>query len=156
MKGAMAFTSRQLVIAVNLVVVVLGLGACTPSAAVDGGMADAGPAIECHPNLPEPSHPCLAGQCGNALGVGQPCTPGGGECGDFAVLADGSVGALFCTADFNPTDLWYCTKPCGRDEDCGEGPYNCTNDEDDPGSSSGCFVTACYDAEGEDGGLGEN
>jgi hypothetical protein len=105
------------------------LTACAPGA----GPVDAGP--ECSPNLPPPSDPCLADQCGNELGVGQPCTEGGGECNDLAT-------AQLCTVDFAETDLHFCTRACVVDEDCGEGA-RCAIDPDSPESGAGCFPTVC-------------
>jgi len=112
--------------------------------------ADSGTA-ECHPELPPPSHPCLEGQCGNDLGVGQPCTQGTGECSDYATGQ-----AVFCTIDFSETDLWFCTRPCVFDADCGSGAI-CDGDPDDPQSGKGCVPTDCADWEAPhiDGGQGQ-
>jgi hypothetical protein len=64
---------------------------------------------EC-PGVPPPSDPCIP-KCGNELKIGQPCTKGGYQC---------PVG-MFCTVDFNPTNLAFCTKPCNTNADCGSG-----------------------------------
>lgn len=117
------------------------LSGCPGPAAPDAGEpADAGGGEMCHPNLPPPSDPCLEGQCGNALGVGQPCTQGGNECADLPLGTHASL----CTVDFQETDLWYCTKACTEDSQCGEGA-ECTVDPDMPGSASGCIPTSCRD-----------
>jgi hypothetical protein len=118
----------------------------TPSDA--GGPVDAGDDDECSPNLPPPSDPCLAGQCGNAFGVGQPCTTGGNECADMGV-----GNAIFCTADYDDGDLQFCTKPCVLDSQCGEGAY-CGIDPADPGRGAGCIPLSCKDDE-TDGGVGD-
>jgi hypothetical protein len=120
--------------------VFLAATACSGAAAPDAGPPDAGEAPMCNPNLPPPSAPCLEGQCGNALGVGQPCTAGGNECADLPF----GTHASFCTVDFEDTDLWYCTKACTEDSQCGEGAV-CTVDPDVPGSASGCLPASCRD-----------
>jgi hypothetical protein len=111
----------------------------------DGGIS------ECHPELPPPSHPCLEGQCGNEIGVGQPCTQGSGECSDYATGQ-----AVFCTVDFSETDLWFCTRPCVFDADCGSGAV-CDGDPDDPQAGKGCVPSHCIDWEDPlwDGGQGQ-
>jgi hypothetical protein len=56
------------------------------------------------------------GATGNALGVGKYCTHGGGECAHNEF-------ALFCTVDFEPGEMQFCTNLCHRDSDCGEGAF---------------------------------
>jgi hypothetical protein len=81
---------------------VLGAAAaCTGAMAPDAGELDDGGAPACHPNLPPPSAACLEGQCGNELGVGQPCTQGGNECADLPLGTHASL----CTVDFQDTKL---------------------------------------------------
>jgi len=104
---------------------------------------DAGETL-CDPALPPASAPCLEGQCGNPeFGVGQPCTPGGGECSDLP-------GFMLCTADFNDTDLWFCTKPCSMSGDwqaqCGSDAV-CSGDPEDPAAGSGCMPASCADSD---------
>jgi hypothetical protein len=126
-------------------VVAAVLAACAPPASSDAGPGDSGP--ECHPNLPEPSDVCLEGQCGNAIGVGQPCTPGGGECSDWDFTQ-----AFLCTADFSDTNLWFCTRACVADDQCGDGA-SCAIDPDDPGAGSGCVPDSCSDGPPADAGV---
>lgn len=99
------------------------------------------PAPECRDDLPPPSDPCLEGQCGNELGVGQPCTQGGGECDVFNVLA-GEAG--ICVPDFSgdsPTQVFCCTKTCAVDDDCGSGAV-CAADPRDA-NRKGCVPAGC-------------
>lgn len=112
-----------------------------------GQPADAGVDDACSPNLPPPSDPCLADQCGNAFGVGQPCTAGGNECADMGV-----GNAIFCTADYDDGDLQFCTKPCVLDSQCGEGAY-CGIDPADPGRGAGCIPLSCKGDEPDGGQL---
>ena len=103
------------------------------------------PTPDCSEGLPEPSVECLP-ECGNELRVGQPCTEDGGECfppdGDFAT-------ATFCTADFDDTDLWFCTKPCVVDEDCGTDAI-CQGDPENADAGRGCFPISCVDGDDDD------
>lgn len=122
----------------------LALVIALAAACVDGGAASNDAGVDagtnaCHPLLPEPSAPCLEGQCGNELGVGQSCTKGGNECGDL-----GLGNAILCTADFSDTELWFCTKGCDVDDDCGSDAV-CTGDPDDPFSSKGCTPARCVE-----------
>lgn len=51
---------------------------------------------------------------GNSLGVGTPCTPGGGECAAFPM-------APLCLADVGQEE-WFCTRiGCTATTDCGTG-----------------------------------
>ena len=118
----------------------LPMGACsspssekTSEQANDGG-AEATPEGK---SCITPSKPCLQG-CGNELGVGMPCTKGGGECND-----NPPTGAILCTGDFSTTDLVFCTRPCVVDEDCGKDAL-CTGDPENPKSGRGCFPRSCY------------
>lgn len=87
------------------------------------------------------------GECelGNSIGVGHYCTPGGGECADTPNRA-----APFCTADASDSGLWFCTRTCADDSQCGEdarclgqgggGPMGCVpvfclGDEPDAGAA---------------------
>ncbi|MBM4282465.1 MAG: hypothetical protein FJ137_17505 [Deltaproteobacteria bacterium] len=95
--------------------------------------------VVCPADLPPPSDPCLADQCGNALGVGRPCTRGGGQCDVFS-LFDGE--AAICIPDFaDNTVVHACSMPCDVDEDCGDGAV-CATDPENP-SSKGCSLFAC-------------
>lgn len=105
----------------------------------DAGTLDVG--TECGPQIPPPSDPCLAGQCGNALGVGQPCTKGGNECGGYELGE-----AIFCSADFSDTSIWFCTKACSDDGDCGLDAI-CEENPDDPLSARGCVLQRCTEEE---------
>ena len=101
-------------------------------------VADAG--LLCSPNIPEPNDPCLP-QCGNELGVGQPCTKGGYECSDFNIVTEAGM----CTVDFsNTTALAFCTRPCSNDTDCGTGAI-CRVDPEDPNGSKGCVPETCVE-----------
>lgn len=76
---------------------------------------------------------CAApGAVGNAEGVGEYCTPGGGECDD-------NEGATYCTVDYEEGAPPFCTTPCFGDDDCGEGA-SCESQEGEP--LDGC-VPAC-------------
>lgn len=93
---------------------------------------------DCVGNYPEPNDPCLP-QCGNEIGVGQPCTKGGFECSDFDLFTE----AAMCTVDFsNTTELSFCTRPCSNDDDCGTGAI-CREDPEDPNASKGCVPQSC-------------
>lgn len=113
------------------------LAACVAPAPVDGGVLDGGGAT-CSENVPEPSDPCLP-TCGNELGVGQPCTQGGGECSDFVAVQGG---AALCTVDWSDTTLAFCTKACVADDQCGSGAV-CSGDPEDPAAGSGCVPASC-------------
>ena len=94
----------------------------------------------CSVNIPEPNDPCLP-DCGNELGVGQPCTKGGYECSDFNIVTEAGM----CTVDFsNTTELAFCTRPCSNDNDCGTGAI-CRVDPEDPNASKGCVPKTCTD-----------
>lgn len=113
-------------------------GAVEQDSGLDAGL--------CPPNLPPPSDPCLT-VCGNERKVGQSCTKGGGECGEFDL-----INAWLCTADHGETGLQFCTRPCVDDSDCGSGAL-CRGDPSDPdGSNRGCVPTACIGDEDLDGG----
>jgi hypothetical protein len=88
---------------------------------------------------PTPEDSCIRpGDMGNDVGVGEYCTPGGGECDDFAE-------APFCLADVGQ-DQWFCTRiGCDEETNCGEGA-GCLMVE---GSGSACVPCRC-----EDGGIG--
>lgn len=123
--------------AVGLALVTALAGGC-PSEGSDAGPAEADAGYHgCPAGFPPPSDPCLEDQCGNELGVGQPCTRGGNECGDLPFPTHASL----CTADQSDSNLWYCTKPCLDDDDCGEGAV-CAIDPDNPGPS-GCLPSSC-------------
>lgn len=95
----------------------------------------------CPADLPEPLDPCLEG-CGNSLGVGRPCSPGGGEC-----VSEDFNDATLCVVDFVPdAALNQCTKPCVANDQCGEDAF-CQGDPDDPNGPKGCVLIAC-DPEG--------
>ncbi|MCB9638108.1 MAG: hypothetical protein H6728_00135 [Myxococcales bacterium] len=113
--------------------------ACTAPASTEETTADAASTTEKEPEKPKnctasPSKPCLTG-CGNAFGVGMPCSKGNGECND-------NKKAILCTIDFSETDLHFCTFPCVVDEDCGEGAI-CQGDPEKPKSGRGCFPLTC-------------
>jgi hypothetical protein len=101
--------------------------------AVDAGKA-------CSVHVPEPNDPCLP-QCGNEIGVGQPCTKGGYECSDFNIVTEAGM----CTVDFSDsTELSFCTRPCSNDNDCGTGAI-CRVDPGDPNAAKGCVPEDCTD-----------
>jgi hypothetical protein len=110
---------------------------CTDHADCEaGGFCAGGVCHACDENLPAPNDPCLP-KCGNSLGVGQPCTAGGGEC------TGNDVHALFCTIDQVPdAELHMCTGPCIANEDCGDDAV-CQGDPDDPDGPKGCVPLAC-------------
>ena len=67
------------------------------------------------------------GAIGNAGGVGEYCTPGGGECDD-------NDGATYCTVDYQDGAPPFCTMPCFGADECGE-DATCA---DDGGPLMGC------------------
>jgi hypothetical protein len=145
------------VLVVALVAAGAALAACPPAKAPgaecavnadckDQGVCNAGKCEPCDFGLPPPSDACIP-KCGNELGVGQPCTKKGGECSGFDIALGQAV---FCTSDFNPTNLSYCTKPCSKDADCGTGGA-CAGDDQ---SGHGCIPASC-NGEGEGEGAGE-
>ena len=94
------------------------------------------------PGAPALSDPCLAEECGNSIGVGVPCSAGGGECGEFSLLGGE---AWVCTVDFvSDAALHMCTRPCGNDDDCGSGAV-CMGDPGEEGGDKGCVPDACVD-----------
>jgi hypothetical protein len=95
-----------------------------------GATADAGGAEECVGET-GCNGPC---ELGNSFGVGRYCTAGGGEC------AGSKAG--FCTVDFNPTDLAFCTRPCSDDSQCGE---DATCRSEDGSGPMGCVPDFCLD-----------
>lgn len=95
------------------------------------------------PGAPALSDPCLADACGNSIGVGVPCSAGGGECGEFSLLGGE---AWVCTVDFvSDAALHMCTRPCGSDDDCGNGAV-CMGDPGEEGGDKGCVPDACVDS----------
>jgi hypothetical protein len=67
------------------------------------------------------------GAVGNAGGVGEYCTPGGGECDD-------NDAATYCTVDYQDGAPPFCTMPCFGADDCGD-DATCA---DDGGPLMGC------------------
>ena len=93
----------------------------------------------CPADTPPPSDSCLEGQCGNELGVGRPCTKGGGECDVFNLLG-GEAG--ICVVDFaDNTKVHCCSRPCSEDSECGRGAVCATNPANP--NSKGCVPEAC-------------
>jgi hypothetical protein len=110
-------------------------GAATTSSATGsaGGGGDPTPAASCK----------RPGDEGNDKGVGEYCTPGGGECSGFAE-------AGLCLADVGQ-DQWFCTRiGCDETTDCGEGA-GCHVEE---GAGSACVPCACDDTPVACGGGG--
>jgi hypothetical protein len=120
---------------------------CTLPAGTGGGSDDDDGDCAAALGLPPPGDACIP-VCGNELGVGAPCTKGGGECNQFV-----ASGNAFCTVDNDDTDLAFCTGPCGSDDDCGSDAV-CTGDPENPGGPRGCMPAACA-SEGEGEGEGE-
>lgn len=120
-----------------------GGGASTAAASSDAAgleVADAAAKACVHPTAPIKA--CYARWCDNPLGVGMPCTKGGGECkANEAKAGDGGLGAVFCTASASPDEA-FCTLPCVDDGDCGAGA-RCSGDPDNPKSGKGCILIAC-------------
>jgi hypothetical protein len=96
------------------------------------------PESACAESVPAAQDACLP-PCGNPIGVGQPCTEGGGECGSWSYFERGEAG--FCTVDFRDVPLGYCSMPCDVDEDCGCGAV-CVPDPDG-GATKGCRIEDC-------------
>jgi len=71
------------------------------------------------------------GTPGNAVGVGEYCTPDGGQCAD-------NEGANFCLATFDPASNFCSIVFCTTDEQCGEGA-TCYQDE----MGSACVPLEC-------------
>ena len=112
------------------------LAACG-SPSTDNAVNDDDDAV-CPADTPPPSDQCLEGNCGNELGVGRPCTKGGGQCDVFNLLA-GEAG--ICIPDFaDNTRVHCCSKPCNVDDDCGRDAVCAA----DPVTERlGCSPTAC-------------
>lgn len=85
-----------------------------------------------------PAESCIQpGELGNEIGVGEYCTPLGGECAD-------NTDAQLCLADVGQ-DQWMCSRiGCTETTDCGEG--------------AGCLITsdgsACVPCMCDDSGIG--
>ena len=76
-----------------------------------------------------PTQACAApGAIGNAGGVGEYCTEGGGECDD-------NESATYCTVDYQSDAPPFCTMPCFSADACGE-DASCT--DDGGGGLKGC------------------
>lgn len=93
-----------------------------------------------------PDESCVKpGDKGNSQGVGEPCTPGGGECAQFDK-------ASACLADLGQ-DQWFCTRIlCKAGEDCGEDAVCQVEPQ-----GSACVPSRCLDeGEGGAGGGGGN
>lgn len=90
----------------------------------DGG-ADAG-------HDPTPAESCVRrGDKGNAIGVGEYCTPQGHQCAGFD-------GAPICLADV-AQDQWFCTRVgCTTDDQCGAGAFCLHNP-----AGSACVLDRC-------------
>jgi hypothetical protein len=122
------------------------LAACSNSSGSDAGVdgdtgEDTGPPRDPNKNCVKP------GTKNNELGVGGYCDPKD-DAGNFKnppdclPIPDGDGGMLssFCTANYAPPDLWFCTRPCekGNDVICGTGSY-C----DCQGNQCGCIPNVC-------------
>lgn len=91
--------------------------AAAADAVTDAGTVDsaAAPVDTGFPSSDVPSNPdaCAGpGATGNDGGVGEYCTPKGGQCKD-------NSSALICTVDFTKTAPPFCTIYCETDADCG-------------------------------------
>ncbi|HEY1099109.1 MAG TPA: hypothetical protein VGF99_09270 [Myxococcota bacterium] len=121
---------------VALLLIVVVTAACGK----DGPRVEVGDDDEiiCPAGLPPPSDECLAGQCGNELGVGQPCTKGGGECDVYDFIGGE---AAICIPDFaDYTNVEACSKACSVDDDCGTGAVCAPDPFTD---RLGCVIAAC-------------
>jgi Copper type II ascorbate-dependent monooxygenase, C-terminal domain len=90
-----------------------------------GGGGDGGTPIAKKPCAEE-------SEAGNAVGVGEFCSPGGGQCA-------GNMGADLCLGDFVKDEEFanFCTKICTSDGECGEGAF-CGHD-----STRICIPSKC-------------
>ena len=124
--------------AVVAAILLAGVAACPFAPPTGNVVDDDDDDIVCPADLPPPSDPCLEGQCGNELGVGMPCTKGGGQCDVFSLFA-GEAG--ICIPDFaDNTRVHACSMPCSVDEDCGSGAVCAT----DPVTGRlGCAISPC-------------
>lgn len=132
----------------------VGLTACPPSTDDAGeGEGEGGEGEgedDCAEGLPAPSDPCIP-VCGNEQHVGQPCSEGGGECNEYL-----GSGAGFCTADVDRgTTLFFCTRPCEEDSNCGTNAV-CRGDPAEPDGPKGCIPAACDEPTGGGEGEGED
>lgn len=118
---------RRLAYVVSFVALTFALASCES----EGGTADG--TCEGETGCDQPC------ELGNSFGVGQYCTPGGGECADTPGRA-----APFCTGDYEPDEIWFCTRPCDPDgnvvDQCGEDAI-CRGE--DGGGPTGCFPVIC-------------
>jgi hypothetical protein len=87
------------------------------------------------PPVEETSSCVQPGDHGNELGIGEYCTPGGGECRAFAQ-------APLCLADAAPDDdQWFCTRIfCTTDDQCGSETFCLSTDR-----GSACVPLRCVD-----------
>ncbi len=102
----------------------------------NGGGDNGGGGGDDMPGAPDggtPAQACAApGAVGNAGGVGEYCTEGGGECDD-------NDSATYCTVDYQSDAPPFCTMPCFSADACGENA-SCT--DDGGGGLKGC-VPSC-------------
>lgn len=122
----------------------LVLAACGDSGSGTGGSGGVAPSGGSPPEGGSsegggpPAASCIQpGEPGNSIGVGESCTPLGGECAD-------NTDAQLCLADVGQ-DQWMCSRiGCTETTDCGEG--------------AGCLITAdgsaCVPCMCDDGGVG--
>jgi hypothetical protein len=104
--------------------------------ALGGCKGNAAKAVDAAPDSCTPTTGCAeACNPGNNLGCGRYCTAGGGECNQ------NGAPFLFCTEDYEPngTGVGFCTGPCSKDADCGDGAF-CSGSGM---GSKGCVPAAC-------------
>jgi hypothetical protein len=126
--------------ALSCALALFSLGCAAPSPASDAGDAasEASARRDAGRTCPPPNNACLVG-CGNEVGVGMPCTRGGGEC-----MVNGFSNAFLCTADFvdDPNELAFCTRACSVDTQCGTAA-RCAGDPNNASAGRGCFPRSC-------------
>lgn len=110
-----------------------GFGACSNDDSGDGAATGGSGATDASSEA-SPTQGCVQpGDHGNELGIGEFCTPGGGQCRDFP-------SAPLCLAEAAPDDdQWFCTRIfCNDDSVCGTEAFCLMTDR-----GSACVPTRC-------------
>jgi hypothetical protein len=119
-------------------VLLVALDGCSSDAADTGSPAPRDDATtgDVASDSPLSTSSCVQpGDHGNELGIGEYCTPGGGECRGFAL-------APLCLAEAAPDDdQWFCTRIlCTTDDQCGSDTFCLVTDR-----GSACVPLRCVD-----------
>jgi hypothetical protein len=130
--------NREAIFGVVLLAAMISCGDDAGSAGSGGGTTSSTTSGSGGTGGGPPADSCVQpGDMGNEIGVGEYCTPLGGQCADNSV-------AQFCLADVGQ-DQWMCTRiGCDENTDCG--------------ANTGCLITddgsACVPCRCDDSGIG--